>query len=367
ARTTPDRVEPLASVTLTRASSSSASHSDESLSMSSWRVWTRSACCAMTFCRGRCCQPILRGGMSSRCLHAAGIRSRLRARCLAFSSARGAPLDELRLAARGGHAGATRPALSIASPNARHAHEPRPQGSPEVPARPRRIADRTRRAQGSRKREPGRGAGRDVPGQRSGVALHSGEEARLSMAGGDAPAALLVIDMISLLDFPQAERMTPRAVAAARKIQRLRRGFHDRDWPVVFANDNFARWRSDFHEQVAMAVHEGGAPADIASRLDPGPRDHFVLKPKRSAFLATPLGVLLAKLGVRRLLLTGMALEGCVLATAIDAHSREFEVAVVRDAVAGLPELAAPSLKVLEGSGVARLVASRAALGWAAG
>ena len=187
------------------------------------------------------------------------------------------------------------------------------------------------------------------------------------MAGGDAPAALLVVDMVSLLDFPQAERMTPRAVTAARKIQRLRRGFHDRDWPVVFANDNFARWRSDFHEQVAMAVHEGGAPADIATRLDPGPRDHFVLKPKRSAFLATPLGVLLAKLGVRRLLLTGMALEGCVLATAIDAHSREFEVAVVRDAVAGLPELADPSLKVLEGSGVARLVASRAALGWAAG
>lgn len=187
------------------------------------------------------------------------------------------------------------------------------------------------------------------------------------MAGGDAPAALLVIDMISLLDFPQAERMTLRAVSAARTIQRLRRGFHDRDWPVVFANDNFARWRSDFREQVAMAVHAGGASAEIANRLDPGPRDHFVLKPKRSAFLGTPLAVLLAKLGVRRVLLTGMALEGCVLATAIDAHSREFQVGVVREAVAGLPELARPSLEVLKGSGVARLVASRSALAWAAG
>jgi nicotinamidase-related amidase len=182
---------------------------------------------------------------------------------------------------------------------------------------------------------------------------------------GSAPAALLVIDMIGLLDFPRAARMAPRAVAAARRIQALRRGFHDHDWPVIFVNDNFARWRSDFHEQVAMAVHAGGAPCEIATRLDPGPRDHFVLKPKHSAFLATPLPVLLAKLGVRRLLLTGMALESCVLATAIDANSREFDVAVVRDGVAGLPELAAPTLKVLEGSGTAQVVGSRTALAWA--
>lgn len=185
------------------------------------------------------------------------------------------------------------------------------------------------------------------------------------MARTEAPAALLIIDMIGLLDFPGAGRMAPRAVAAARKIHSLRRSFHDRDWPVVFANDNFASWRSDFREQVAMAVHAGGAPCEIATRLGPGPRDHFVLKPKHSAFLATPLPVLLAKLGVRRLLLTGMALESCVLATAIDANSREYEVAVVRDGVAGLPELAAPTLKVLAGSCIATVLGSRAAMAWA--
>ena len=185
------------------------------------------------------------------------------------------------------------------------------------------------------------------------------------MAGDSAPAALLVIDMIGLLDFPGAGTMAPQAVAAARRIQFLRRKFHDRDWPVVFANDNFARWRSDFREQVAMAVHAGGPACEIASRLDPGPRDHFVLKPKHSAFLSTPLPVLLAKLGVRRLLLTGMALESCALATAIDANSREYEVAVVRDGVAGRPGLAAPTLKVLQGSGTATVLGSRAAMAWA--
>ena len=187
------------------------------------------------------------------------------------------------------------------------------------------------------------------------------------MAEADAPAALLVIDMISLLDFPSAPRVAPRAVAAARRIQRLRAGFHARGWPVVFANDNFARWHSEFREQAAMAMHAGGPAGEIAGCLDPGPRDHYVLKPKHSAFLGTPLPVLLAKLGVRRLLLTGMALESCVLATAIDAHSREFDVAVVRDAVAGLPELAAATFKVLEGARTARVIGSRGALAWASG
>lgn len=185
------------------------------------------------------------------------------------------------------------------------------------------------------------------------------------MAAGGAPTALLIVDMIGLLDFPDADRIAPRAVAAARRIQSLRRGFHDRDWPVVFANDNFSRWRSDFREQVAMAVHAGGAACEIATRLDPGPLDHFMLKPKHSALLSTPLPVLLAKLGVRRLLLTGMALESCVLATAIDANSREYEVAVVADGVAGLPTLASPTRKVLEATGVAAVIGSRAAIAWA--
>jgi nicotinamidase-related amidase len=166
---------------------------------------------------------------------------------------------------------------------------------------------------------------------------------------------------------PPRTPATPSAIAAARRIKALRAHFHARDWPVVFANDNFAQWRSDFRELVALARHAEGAPRQIAQLLAPDPRDYFILKPKHSAFLATPLPVLLPKLGVRRLLLTGMALESCVLATAADANSREFEVAIVRDAVAGLPALRHNALKTLSGSGTAKVFGSRAALTWAAG
>jgi nicotinamidase-related amidase len=183
---------------------------------------------------------------------------------------------------------------------------------------------------------------------------------------GPAPAALLVVDMINPLDFDGAGPMVAGAVAAARSIGPLRARFHERGWPVVFANDNFARWRADFRELVAITARAGKAPSEIVRRLSPDLRDHFVLKPKHSAFLATPLAVLLAKLGVRRLLLTGMALESCVLATAVDAKSREYEVAVVRHAVAGQPGLRQAALRTLKGGGTARLVSSRAALSWAA-
>lgn len=187
------------------------------------------------------------------------------------------------------------------------------------------------------------------------------------MAPRASTPALLVIDMISQFDFDDAHRIAPSALRAAPRILALRERFHERDWPVVYANDHFARWRADFGELVAMASASGGAAREVAERLAPLARDHRVLKPKHSAFLGTALAVLLAKLRVRRLLLTGMALEGCILATALDANAREFEVAVVREAVAGLPSLRTPAFAVLSGSKAARVLAMRGAVAWAKG
>lgn len=176
--------------------------------------------------------------------------------------------------------------------------------------------------------------------------------------------ALLVVDMIGLFDFPGAERIAPSALRAARAIRGLRERFHRRGWPVIYANDNFAHWRSDFRDLVAMAGAAPGAAQGIATLLEPGPDDHFVLKPKHSAFQYTALPVLLAKLGVHRILLAGMALESCILATAIDANAREYPVAVVRDCVAGRPALRAATLKVLEGSKTSDVVDVRRAVAW---
>ena len=93
----------------------------------------------------------------------------------------------------------------------------------------------------------------------------------------------------------------------------------------------------------------------IADLLSPLPGHYFVLKPKHSAFLASPLPILLAKLGVRSLWLAGMTTDSCVLATALDANAREFDVVVAREAVAGTPARKQRAMALLADSGAARV------------
>jgi nicotinamidase-related amidase len=59
-----------------------------------------------------------------------------------------------------------------------------------------------------------------------------------------------------------------------------------------------------------------------------------VLKPKHSAFFSTPLDLLLQHLRADRLLLAGVASDQCVVATAMDARMRDYEVIVPSDCIA---------------------------------
>lgn len=175
-----------------------------------------------------------------------------------------------------------------------------------------------------------------------------------------AHPALLVIDMINTFDFEGGRALSRPAAEAARRIATLRRRWHAAAAPVVYVNDNFMRWQADFRELVAVCMHDGMPGAGIARQLQPGPDDYFVLKPKHSAFLSTPLDVLLAKLEVRDLVLTGVAADSCILATAIDAHMREFGIRVPRDCVAAItPARKDRALAVLRDACDADLRASR--------
>ncbi|VEF38724.1 isochorismatase [Stenotrophomonas maltophilia] len=171
----------------------------------------------------------------------------------------------------------------------------------------------------------------------------------------DPSTALLIIDMFSRFDFPGAQELAPAAERAARQIRRLRDHFDERGWPVIYANDNFSDWKRDFRQQVEQCRRDGGPAGRIASLLSPLPGHYFVLKPKHSAFLASPLPILLAKLGVRRLCLSGMTADSCVLATALDANAREFDVLLAPEVVAALPSRKRRALALLADSGAARI------------
>ena len=174
--------------------------------------------------------------------------------------------------------------------------------------------------------------------------------------------ALIIIDMVSAFDFPEAPALHASVVAAARDIARLREHFHRHGHPVIYANDNFANWRADFGELVAMARASGGTGKAVVDLIPPGPEDYFVLKPKHSAFLATALPVLLAKLAVDRLYLTGMTADSCVMATAVDANAREYDVRVVSGAVAALAAVKKRALSLIVDAKIGDVVTTTAAM-----
>lgn len=159
---------------------------------------------------------------------------------------------------------------------------------------------------------------------------------------GSAPdecrVALLIIDMINAFDFEGAQAMLARALAAAGAIAELRRRARAVDVPVVYVNDNFGRWRSDFRSILDHVVRDGCPGKPIAELLRPEPDDYFVLKPKHSGFQFTTLDVLLAHLGAQTLILTGVAANFCVLFTAHDAYMRDYRLIVPRDCVASQTE-----------------------------
>ena len=157
-------------------------------------------------------------------------------------------------------------------------------------------------------------------------------------APDECPVALLLIDWINDLDFDGGDRLFPQALAAAKATAALRQRARRAGVPVIYCNDNFGKWRSDFRSLLEHVLGDDARGKPIAELLEPDDDDYFVLKPKHSAFHSTTLEVLLAHLGASTLILTGIAGNFCVLFTAHDAYMRDFKLVVPRDCLASEEE-----------------------------
>jgi nicotinamidase-related amidase len=142
--------------------------------------------------------------------------------------------------------------------------------------------------------------------------------------------ALLLIDVINDFDFPEADQLLKHARPMARILLRLKRRAQKAGVPVIYVNDNFGQWKSDFRRTVDYCAREGHG-GDIVNLLRPEENDYFVLKPKHSGFFSTTLETLLRYLETESLILTGIAGNFCVLFTANDAYMRDFNLFVPSD------------------------------------
>lgn len=171
-------------------------------------------------------------------------------------------------------------------------------------------------------------------------------------------SAILVLDMVNRFDFPAGGVLAGRAAGIATSIARLKARIKSTGGICVYVNDNFGAWQRDFPELVRQAADSRGVRA--VKPLLPEPDDFFVLKPKHSGFFQTPLSTLLEKQEVGDLVVTGVATESCVLATALDAHMREYPVRAPSDCSASAsPARKAAALLLMRHSSIDTRAASR--------
>lgn len=148
-----------------------------------------------------------------------------------------------------------------------------------------------------------------------------------------AGSALLLIDVINDLSFKGSEVLVAQAEPMSLRLAALKRRATAAGLPSIYINDNFGQWRSDFRQTVAHCTARSSPGRLVSKRLRPTARDYFVLKPKHSGFFDTTLDTLLENLGIRRVILTGIAGNICVLFTANDAYMRDIKVFAPADCI----------------------------------
>jgi nicotinamidase-related amidase len=147
--------------------------------------------------------------------------------------------------------------------------------------------------------------------------------------------ALLLIDVINDLEFESGEKLLRHALPMAERLAALKRRAKEAGVPVIYVNDNFGKWQSDFKRILEHCLKDDVRGRPIAELLRPeDDDDYFVLKPKHSGFFSTTLDILLDYLGARTLVLTGLTGDICVLFTAHDAYMRDFNLVIPSDCVA---------------------------------
>ncbi len=122
------------------------------------------------------------------------------------------------------------------------------------------------------------------------------------------------------------------------KIKAMKALAKANDIPVLYTR-NVQKKTSHFDSFASKAKRDntkyidGNPAADIVEELAVEEGDLVLDKSYASAFFGTPLISYLVKMQVDTLVIVGGSTSGCVRATAVDAVTRNFNVAIVEDAV----------------------------------
>lgn len=159
--------------------------------------------------------------------------------------------------------------------------------------------------------------------------------------------ALLIIDMQNDFVHPGTPVHVAGAEATVPAIRKLRESCRKHEIPVFhvirsYSADGLTVERArlaDFRR--TPFVVPGTLGAEIIKELTPEAGEKTVIKPRYSAFFQTSLDLMLKRLGVERVLVSGTQYPNCIRATVNDALSLDYAVSVITDACSAKTEAVA--------------------------
>ncbi|ALU11873.1 isochorismatase [Ignicoccus islandicus DSM 13165] len=150
--------------------------------------------------------------------------------------------------------------------------------------------------------------------------------------------ALIIVDMLNDFVRKDGKLYVEGAEEIIGNIKRLKEAFKEAGLPVIYTNDSHLPNVDKELKLWGEHAVRGSEGAQVVEELKPEEGDYVVTKRRYSAFFSTDLDLLLRELGVREVVLTGVATNVCVLHTAADAFFRGYEVTVVSDGTMSVPK-----------------------------
>lgn len=185
------------------------------------------------------------------------------------------------------------------------------------------------------------------------------------MRENPARAVLLVIDMERGFIDPASPHCIPMAAATVPTLVRAVDAARAKGMPVFFvkrlyrpdgSDVELTRW-GGWRGERSMAP--GAESACAPEGLRPRPGDYTIIKPRWSAFFGTELDLILRRLGIRTVILTGTTTPNCVRTTAYDALALDYNTVVLSDCTssrseevqrANLEDMAQVGVRVMTGA-----------------
>lgn len=148
---------------------------------------------------------------------------------------------------------------------------------------------------------------------------------------GESPA-VLVVDMTEEFTSERSEE-GERAVSATQDLLATAR---EANLPIVYTRPDPELpdgYRGPTKPKAPEATGREGANV-VDDRLNRGPEEPLIDKPRASGFFDTHLAAMLREWGIDTLLVTGLTTSGCVRASVVDAHSNNFNTIVPAECTA---------------------------------